>query len=117
MRNTFFEDKFMNLVKEYLTDEITRCRIQNLSIVDTANILREKYGVHVNIDSGINNYTTTLTITLDIFHRNIRFAYMVASAELDRSGLAVPLNAYPLPPNYYDEVEYVKLPKELFQID
>ena len=116
MRNTFFEDKIMNLVKEHLTDEITRCRIRNLSIGEIAIILRDKYGARVDIESGITNYTTTLSITLDIFHSAIRFGYMVASAELDRSGLAVPLNAYPKP-NYYDRVEYVKLPEELFQID
>lgn len=114
--SNFFEDKILELAREYLTDEITRCRIQNLSVREIATILREKYGARVDLEDGFNNYTLTLSITLDIFHHRFRFGYMLASPELDRSGLAVPLNAYPIP-NHYDKVEYVKLPKELFQID
>lgn len=111
----FLEDKITNLIKEYLTDEITHCRVRNRSVEDTANILREKYGARVDIERGLSNYAVIMNITLDIFHRLFRFSYMLASTELDRSGLGVPLND--TIPNYYDRVEDVKLPEELFRID
>jgi hypothetical protein len=115
MRNNFFEIKMVDLVKEHLTDEITNCRIRNLSIVDIANVLREKYGVRVDIERGMNNYTTTLTITLDIFYRSLRFGFAVIGTEFDRLGPAIPLNEF----SYKCDkvVEEVKLPEELFRID